>query len=67
MITLTEGVGSIQNIMHALHSMIHFIEEAFQVNIYNVVVPRMNVLLCLLYHLVGISIWEKAVAVFFEL
>jgi len=47
--------------------MIYFIEEAFQVYVYNVVIAFMNVLLRLLYRLMGVFVWTKTMAVFSEL
>jgi hypothetical protein len=44
--------------------MVYFIEEAFKVYINNVLISLMNVLLCLLYALVGIFARPEAVAVF---
>ena len=47
--------------------MIHFIKEAFQVDVHDVCIPLVNILLCLQYCLMGVSIGPETVTVFFEL
>lgn len=47
--------------------MINFIEEVFEVYVHNSIIAFMDILLCLYYSLMCITIWTKAIAVFTEL
>ena len=46
--------------------MVYFVEEAFQVDVHNVAVTRIDVLLRFLYSLLRIAVWPESLAVVVE-